>query len=66
MNHPKKHGNFLFLLLIIIIVDALFIGYSMLQKHHQEGQPIQTSLSLNYDFLKKSGQPAQSLITHSF
>lgn len=49
MNHPKKRGNLLILLLIIIIVDALFIGYSTFQKHHQEGQPISTSLSSNYE-----------------
>lgn len=32
MNNQRKHGNLLIIILIIVLVDALFIGYSMLNK----------------------------------
>lgn len=36
MNNQRKHGNLLIIILIIVLVDALFIGYSMLNKGTQK------------------------------
>ncbi|MCO7127489.1 hypothetical protein NIE88_17160 [Sporolactobacillus shoreicorticis] len=36
MNNKKSHGNFLIILIIIVVVDALFLGYYAIQNHSKK------------------------------